>query len=121
VAGRAEAVAGTTHLPMLNAYVVALAPSLLVMMLAIAPRIAQERGSADGGKDDLHDLRARWDVYVIPPRMSYWRAATDLLADAQMFVEMILREIADFEKRGGGGRGIKFAPSCKGGSDRSLY
>jgi protein-S-isoprenylcysteine O-methyltransferase Ste14 len=48
--------AGTTHLPMLKAYIVALAPSLLVMMLAIAPQIAQERGSADDGK---HDERAR--------------------------------------------------------------
>jgi hypothetical protein len=67
---------------MLNAYIVALASSLLVMMLAIALRIAQERGSADGGKDDLHHLRARWDVYVIPPRVGYWRAAIDLLADA---------------------------------------
>ncbi len=52
-------VAGTTHLLILNAYIVALAPSLLLMMLAIAPRIAQERGSADVGKDDLHDRRAR--------------------------------------------------------------
>jgi protein-S-isoprenylcysteine O-methyltransferase Ste14 len=52
-------VAGTTHLLMLNAYIVALAPSLLVMMLAIAPRIAEEGGSADVGKDDLHDRRAR--------------------------------------------------------------
>ena len=48
--------AGTTHLPMLKAYIVALAPSLLVMMLAIAPQIAQERGSADDGK---YDERAR--------------------------------------------------------------
>jgi protein-S-isoprenylcysteine O-methyltransferase Ste14 len=52
-------VAGTTHLPRLNAYIVALAPSLLIMMLAIAPQIAQERGSADGGKDDQTDRRAR--------------------------------------------------------------
>lgn len=53
-------VAGTTHLPRLNAYIVALAPSLLVMMLAVAPRIAQERGKADvGAKDDLHDRTAR--------------------------------------------------------------
>jgi protein-S-isoprenylcysteine O-methyltransferase Ste14 len=52
-------VAGTTHLLMLNAYIVALAPSLLVMMLAIAPRIADERGSAEVEKDDLHDRRAR--------------------------------------------------------------
>jgi protein-S-isoprenylcysteine O-methyltransferase Ste14 len=58
-------VAGTTHLPMLNAYIVALAPSLLVMMLAIAPRIAQERGSADSGKHDLHDLRARLALVVL--------------------------------------------------------
>src|SRR3979490_3523370 len=58
-------VAGTTHLPMLNAYIVALAPSLLVMMLAIAPRIAQERGSADGGKRDLYDLRARLALVVL--------------------------------------------------------
>jgi protein-S-isoprenylcysteine O-methyltransferase Ste14 len=52
-------VAGTTHLPMLNAYIVALAPSLLVMMLAMAPRIDQESGSEDAGRDDLHDRRAR--------------------------------------------------------------
>src|SRR3979411_1392436 len=58
-------VAGTTHLPMLNAYIVALAPSLLVMMLAIAPRIAQKRGSADSGKPDLHDLRARLVLVVL--------------------------------------------------------
>jgi protein-S-isoprenylcysteine O-methyltransferase Ste14 len=55
-------VAGTTHLPMLNAYIAALAPSLLIMMLAIAPQIAQERGSADGGK---HDLRARLALVVL--------------------------------------------------------
>jgi len=58
-------VAGTTHLPMLNAYIVALAPSLLVMMLTIAPQIAQERGSADGGKHDLHDLKARLALVVL--------------------------------------------------------
>jgi protein-S-isoprenylcysteine O-methyltransferase Ste14 len=51
--------AGSPHLPMLNAYIVALAPSLLIMMLAIAPQIAQERGNADGGKDDLTDRGAR--------------------------------------------------------------
>jgi hypothetical protein len=51
--------AGTTHLPMLNAYIVALAPSVLVMMLAIAPRIAQERVSTHDGKHDLLDERAR--------------------------------------------------------------
>jgi protein-S-isoprenylcysteine O-methyltransferase Ste14 len=58
-------VAGTTHLPLLNAYIVALAPSLLVMMLAIAPRIGQERGSADGGKHDRPDLRARLALVVL--------------------------------------------------------
>lgn len=58
-------VAGTTHLPMLNAYIAALMPSLLVMMLAIAPQIAQERGSADGGKDDLHDQRARLALVIL--------------------------------------------------------
>jgi protein-S-isoprenylcysteine O-methyltransferase Ste14 len=58
-------VAGSTHLPMLNAYIAALAPSLLVMMLAIAPQIAQERGSADGGKNDLHDRRARLALVVL--------------------------------------------------------
>src|ERR1700726_2234994 len=56
-------VAGTTRLPMLNAYIVALAPSLLVMMLAIAPRIAQERGSADDRKD-LRDRSARLALVV---------------------------------------------------------
>src|SRR4030081_1904601 len=58
-------VAGTTHLPMLNAYIVALAPSLLVMMPAMAPRIAQERASADSGKHDLRDLRARLALVVL--------------------------------------------------------
>src|SRR5258705_13976864 len=57
--------AGTAHLPMLNAYIVALAPSLLVMTLAIAPQIAKERGSADGGKHDLHDARSRLDLVVL--------------------------------------------------------
>jgi len=52
-------VAGTTHLPMLNAYIVAAAPSLLVMMLAIAPRIVQERGSAEVVKHDPLDRTAR--------------------------------------------------------------
>jgi len=42
-------VAGTTHLPMLNAYIVALAPSLLVMMLAIAPQIAKSAGARTVG------------------------------------------------------------------------
>lgn len=51
--------AGTTHLPMLDAYVVALAPSLLVMMLAIDPQIAQERESEDKGTHDARDARAR--------------------------------------------------------------
>jgi len=55
-------VAGTTHLPMLDAYIVALGPSMLVMMLAMAPRIAQERGSAESGK---HDLRARLSLVVL--------------------------------------------------------
>jgi len=55
-------VAGTTHLLMLNAYIVALAPSLLIMMLAIAPQIAQERGRAEDGK---HDLRARFALVVL--------------------------------------------------------
>src|SRR3981189_612270 len=55
-------VAGTTHLAMLNAYIVALAPSLLVMMLAMAPRIVQERGSAENGR---HDLRARLALVVL--------------------------------------------------------
>jgi protein-S-isoprenylcysteine O-methyltransferase Ste14 len=58
-------VAGTTHLPMLNAYIVALAPSLLLMMLAIAPQLARERGTADSGKGDLLDLRARLALVVL--------------------------------------------------------
>jgi protein-S-isoprenylcysteine O-methyltransferase Ste14 len=57
--------AGTTHVRMLNAYIVALAPSLLVMMLAIAPRIAQGRGSPDGGKHGLYDRRARLALVVL--------------------------------------------------------
>jgi protein-S-isoprenylcysteine O-methyltransferase Ste14 len=65
VAGGLLFVAGTTHLPMLNAYIVALGPSLLVMMLAMAPRIVQERASADSGKHDLHDLRARLALVVL--------------------------------------------------------
>lgn len=52
-------VAGTVRLPMLDAYIVSLAPSLLVMMLAIAPQIAKERGGPDGAKDDVRDQRAR--------------------------------------------------------------
>jgi protein-S-isoprenylcysteine O-methyltransferase Ste14 len=58
-------VAGSTHLLMLNAYIAALAPSLLVMMLAVAPQIAQERGSADGGNNDLRDQRARLALVVL--------------------------------------------------------
>jgi protein-S-isoprenylcysteine O-methyltransferase Ste14 len=45
--------AGTTRLWMLNAYIVAFAPSLLVMMLAIAPQITQERGQAEEGGQDI--------------------------------------------------------------------
>ena len=52
-------VAGTIRLPTLDAYIAALGPSLLVMMLAVTPRIARERESADAGNDDLHDRRAR--------------------------------------------------------------
>jgi protein-S-isoprenylcysteine O-methyltransferase Ste14 len=58
-------VAGTTHLPILNAYIVALALSLLVMMLAIAPRIAQERGNANDGEHDVSDKRARSGLVVL--------------------------------------------------------
>src|SRR5258708_38830457 len=57
--------AGTAHLPMLNAYIVALAPSLLIMMLAIAPQIAKERGKADGGEHDLNEARARLALVVL--------------------------------------------------------
>ena len=58
-------VAGTTHLSMLNAYIVALAPSLLIMMLAVAPQLAQEGGKADAGKQDLHDRSARLALVVL--------------------------------------------------------
>lgn len=58
-------VADSTHLPMLNAYIAALAPALLIMMLAIAPQIAQERASADGGKNDRRDQRARLALVVL--------------------------------------------------------
>ena len=59
-------VAGTTHLPLLNAYIVALAPSLLIMMLAVEPQIAQERGRVDGGKDDnLRDIRAHLALVIL--------------------------------------------------------
>src|SRR5258707_11353584 len=56
---------GTAHLPILNAYIVAFAPSRLIMMLAIAPQIAKECGSADGGKHDLHDARARLPLVAL--------------------------------------------------------
>lgn len=56
--------AGTTHLPLLDAYIVALAPSLLVMMLAIAPQIAQECGSGSK-KQDASDARARLALVVL--------------------------------------------------------
>ena len=46
-------VAGTTHLGMLNTYLVVFAPSLLVMMLAIAPQINQEHGQAEQGGSDI--------------------------------------------------------------------
>jgi protein-S-isoprenylcysteine O-methyltransferase Ste14 len=55
-------VAGSIHLPMLNAYIAALAPSLLVMMLAIAPQISQEVGNTD---DRKHDQRARLTLVVL--------------------------------------------------------
>jgi protein-S-isoprenylcysteine O-methyltransferase Ste14 len=55
-------VAGTIHLPMLNAYIVVLAPSLLVMMLAIAPQIAQERGKTDQAG---HDIKARSALVIL--------------------------------------------------------
>jgi protein-S-isoprenylcysteine O-methyltransferase Ste14 len=58
-------VAGSTRLKMLNAYIVALAPSLLLMMLAVAPRIEQERGSADGGQDNLPDRTARLALVIL--------------------------------------------------------
>jgi protein-S-isoprenylcysteine O-methyltransferase Ste14 len=48
--------AGTTRLPMLNAYIIVLAPSLLIMMLAIAPQIARDRGPTN---DEKRDIRAR--------------------------------------------------------------
>jgi protein-S-isoprenylcysteine O-methyltransferase Ste14 len=46
----------------LNAYIAALAPSLLLMMLAIAPQISQEVGSAD---DRKHDQRARLALVLL--------------------------------------------------------
>lgn len=55
-------VAGTTRLPMLNAYIVVLAPSLLLMMLAISPQIARESRQADDGRDDI---RARLALVVL--------------------------------------------------------
>lgn len=58
-------VAGNTRLTMLNAYILALAPSLLVMMLAVAPRIDKERGSADGGEDNLPDRTARLALVIL--------------------------------------------------------
>jgi protein-S-isoprenylcysteine O-methyltransferase Ste14 len=46
-------IAGSTHLWMLNAYIVVFAPSLLAMMLAIAPQITEVRKRAEekGGSD----------------------------------------------------------------------
>jgi protein-S-isoprenylcysteine O-methyltransferase Ste14 len=55
-------VAGTTHLRMLNAYIVVFAPSLLVMMLTIAPQITQERGQAEEGG---HDVRVRLALVLL--------------------------------------------------------
>ena len=54
--------AGTASLPTLNGFIVVLAPSLLLMMLAIAPQIAQERGQAD---DKGHDIGARLALVVL--------------------------------------------------------
>jgi protein-S-isoprenylcysteine O-methyltransferase Ste14 len=48
--------AGTWHLRMLNAFIVALGSSLLMMMLAIEPQITQDSGHAD---DQTEDTRAR--------------------------------------------------------------
>src|SRR5258708_3934877 len=47
LAGGLILVAGTTHLWTLNAYTVVLAPSLLAMMLAIAPQLMRENRKAD--------------------------------------------------------------------------
>jgi protein-S-isoprenylcysteine O-methyltransferase Ste14 len=47
---------------MLNAYIVVLAPSLLLMMLAISPQIARESRQADDGRDDI---RARLALVVL--------------------------------------------------------
>ena len=46
-------IAGSKHLRMLNAYIVVFAPSLLAMMLAIAPQIVHEHKQAEenGGSD----------------------------------------------------------------------
>jgi protein-S-isoprenylcysteine O-methyltransferase Ste14 len=55
-------VAGTAHLRTLNAYLVVLAPSLLVMMLAIAPQITQELGRAEEGEPDI---RARLALVLL--------------------------------------------------------
>lgn len=57
--------AGTIRDAMLDAYIVALAPSLLVMMLAVAPRIAQERGSVDDQRHDVSDGRARLGLVAL--------------------------------------------------------
>ena len=55
--------AGTAHLRMLNAYMGVFAPSLLVMMLAIAPQITQERGQAD--EEGGGDIRARLALVLL--------------------------------------------------------
>jgi protein-S-isoprenylcysteine O-methyltransferase Ste14 len=46
-------VSGNTHLRMLNAFILVFAPSLLAMMLAVSPRIAQDCKQAEtkGGSD----------------------------------------------------------------------
>jgi protein-S-isoprenylcysteine O-methyltransferase Ste14 len=54
-------IAGTKHLLMLNAYIVTMVPSLLVMMLAIAPQLAQQGEQAE---QDKRDVRVRSSLVV---------------------------------------------------------
>lgn len=55
-------IAGSRHIPMLNAFTVALGPSLLMMMLAVEPQIKQDREQAD---DDKRDIGARLALVLL--------------------------------------------------------
>ncbi len=56
-------VAGSTHLRLLNAYILVFAPSLLAMMLAIAPQITHEQKQAE--KNGRSDRKLRSALVVL--------------------------------------------------------